>query len=397
MASKSIASKHKEKTYRRDKAAQAIKDYANITFGNKRYTITDKVLGTGSFGVAMLCHEKGYSTPCVVKIVNLASKKHKNPQKILAKEVAIYQTLAQHKSLLPYLVRQYVFTKFEDRQGHLCHALVMDYAGKDLDKVLEAKQEYAMSPYQLFEIGLELIPAFRALHRCHIVHRDVKPENIVWLYSKRRSIFCVKLIDYGLATTWDPDHQPKRQSKGAGTPRFCAWRQQLGYAASPARDLEALIYSLVYLSGKKLPWHGLNISDAKRKARTIAYTKRDADPNLLCATLDANAQTNQTNQLTLASLLEETRALKYQDLPSYDKFEAYFKDSLARIQELESLSSYSTNSITSSPCPKPPSQKCTPSSQPVKHTPQLKPVKRKLAPHPLCSHHSNQAKKRSGS
>lgn len=334
----------KERTYKKARHEDALASYANIEFG-QLYTIKNKVLGTGSFGVAMLCDVKNSQDLCVVKIVNLKTSKHKNPEKILEKEVNIYKDLCKHERLDSYLVKMYRLAKFENQKQELCHALVMEYAGKDLDKILEAKGEYAFSRSQLLKIGIELVPALQELHACNIVHRDIKPCNITLRLSKKRDIFQVRLIDYGLACKWDPRNEPKRQSRGAGTPRFCAWRQHFGYAGSPARDVEAFIYTLIYLSGKKLPWHGLKISDLRRKTRTIAYTKRDADTRVLCATLDPDVQTK--DHVTLAQLLEETRVLKYSKLPDYDKFNTYFKTSLDQLHhEFDSLSS---NSLSSCP------------------------------------------------
>lgn len=345
----------KERQYMRSKEEVALEKYSNVKFG-KLYTIQPRVVGTGSFGVAMLCTVKTSSEVCVVKVVNLKTSKHKNPETILQKEVNIYKDLVQHTKLAPYLVKMYRMTKFEDKDNDLCHALVMEYAGKDLDKILKAKGEYAFSRSQLMRIGLELVPALKAMHECHIVHRDIKPANIVMRLSKSRNIFQLRLIDYGLAQPWTPSNEPARQKRGAGTPRFCGWKQHFGYAGSPARDVEALIYTLIYLSGKKLPWHGLKISDLRRKTRTIAYTKRDANAMLLCAMLDrvvdassssSDSESPTETHTTLADILDEIRVFKYDDMPNYEKITKYFKQSLQHLNESDSFSS---NSLT---CPNP--------------------------------------------
>ena len=364
----------------------AIKQFANIRFG-KLYTIEPKVLGTGSFGVAMICRVRGSSDVCVAKLVNTSTSKHKNPTLILQREVDIYKQLVKHKPLAPYLIKMYRLTTFRNHKDQLCHALVMDYGGKDLQKILKARGQFAFSRSQLMRIGMELVPALKAMHTCNIVHRDIKPANIVLRLSRSQSIFQLRLIDYGLATTWTPDNEPRRTRRGAGTPRFCAYMQHFGYAGSPARDVEAFIYTLIYLSGKKLPWHGLNISDPRRKTRTIAYTKRDANARLLCALLDdpSVVPTSHTKQRggnvpnsiddgsrgsipddlddkctghpgdtpssdtscrsdTLADSLSSIRLLKYHEFPNYEKIQAYFKRALDRVDsDSESLSS---NSVT---------------------------------------------------
>lgn len=400
----------------------AIKQYANVRFG-KLYTIEPTVIGSGSFGVAMICRVRGSSDVCVAKLVNTVTSKHKNPTTILQREVDIYKQLVQHKSLAPYLIKMYRLTTFQNREDQLCQALVMDYGGKDLDKILKSRGQFAFSRCQLLRIGLELIPALKAMHMCNIVHRDIKPANIVLRLSRSQSIFKLRLIDYGLATTWTPDNEPRRTRRGAGTPRFCAYMQHFGYAGSPARDMEAFIYTLIYLSGKKLPWHGLNISDPRRKTRTIAYTKRDANAKSLCMLLDepsvvtthyrkqiGNNNNNNTNapstqshmehdsrgsqidQLnnsmghpgntqsshascgseSLADTLASIRLLKYHELPKYEKIQAYFKNSLDRVDsDSESLSS---NSVT---CPNPQSK----NRKRRRQAQQTRRMRRQLSPH----------------
>ena len=104
----------------------------------------------------------------------------------------------------------YSLVNFTNNNNHACQALVTDYAGKDLDKILKAKGEYAFSRSQLLRIGLELVPALQAMHECHIVHRDIKPANIVMRLSRSRNIFQLRFIDYGLAQPWTPQREPAR-------------------------------------------------------------------------------------------------------------------------------------------------------------------------------------------
>lgn len=317
-----------------------ISNYKDITFG--KYTISQKLLGRGSFGAVLFCKVKNSHDVCVVKLVNLNISKHNKPDMILKKEVNIYHKLCQHEKLKPYLVKMYAFTEFRNKKNHRCHALVMEFAGMDLEKILEKKNTYRFSRMQLLKIGQELVPAIKTLHEHNIVHCDIKPCNITLKLSKKQNIFQVKLIDYGLARTYKKTNEPKRKKRAAGTPRFCAWKCHFGYSCSPARDMEAFIYTLIYLSGKKLPWHGLKISCLKTKTRTIGFTKRDADTSRLCSMLDKPLQVD----VSLGELLKKTRTLKYNEIPDYAKFFLYFKKSL-ELNNSESDSSFSSHSFNS--------------------------------------------------
>ena len=335
------------------KYKNALVAYKNLQISSI-YKLQPHVIGIGSFGAVMLCKVHNSSDICVAKIVNFENNKHKNSQNILKKEVDIYRKLVAHKKVKPFLIKMYSLVNFNNNNNHACQALITDYAGKDLDKILKDKGQYAFSRSQLLKIGLKLIPALEAIHSCNIVHRDIKPANIVLRLSKSKNIFVVKLIDYGLATTWAATKEPPRMKRGAGTPRFCGWKQHFGFNGSPCRDVESLIYTLIYLSGTKLPWHGLKISDLKQKTRTIGYTKRDASSKVLCANfdLDLHHPTSTTHEshahyTSLSNILDTIRLAKYSEIPNYEKIHDYFKKSLDQSTENDSFSS---NSIS---CPKP--------------------------------------------
>jgi serine/threonine protein kinase len=70
--------------------------------------------------------------------------------------------------------------------------LVMDYVdGRRLTEVLDAGP---LAERRLVALGLDLAGALVAAHRAGVVHRDVKPDNILLLADGR-----AKLIDFGLA------------------------------------------------------------------------------------------------------------------------------------------------------------------------------------------------------
>jgi len=90
---------------------------------------------------------------------------------------------------------------------------------------------------------LELCNAVRVLHGHGLVHRDIKPQNVM-----RRSNGQLVLIDLGLVKESAPfaDHTGVSATivdgrvVGAGTPRYAAPEQFNGGAVSPATDIHAL-------------------------------------------------------------------------------------------------------------------------------------------------------------
>jgi hypothetical protein len=97
--------------------------------------------------------------------------------------------------------------------------LAMDLVpGRSLDESLE--QGGAWAPEAAHRLGQELLEALFALHERRIVHRDVKPGNV--LLGEDGS---ARLIDLGLAREITEDPRLTRDQSGLGTPLYMAPEQ----------------------------------------------------------------------------------------------------------------------------------------------------------------------------
>ena len=99
-----------------------------------------------------------------------------------------------------------------------------------------------LSPEATAAVGVELLGALEAAHRVGIVHRDVKPRNVMVLPNGG-----VKLADFGIASLRD-DPRLTKTGMVLGTPSYMAPEQALGEEAGPASDLwgtGALLYYAV--------------------------------------------------------------------------------------------------------------------------------------------------------
>ncbi|HEX5191119.1 MAG TPA: serine/threonine-protein kinase, partial [Streptosporangiaceae bacterium] len=91
-----------------------------------------------------------------------------------------------------------------------------------------------LTPRQTAEIGCQLLSALRAAHALGIVHRDVKPGNVL-IDDDGRAV----LADFGIARTLDSP-TVTRSGVIVGSPAYTAPERARGERGGPASDLWAL-------------------------------------------------------------------------------------------------------------------------------------------------------------
>lgn len=89
------------------------------------------------------------------------------------------------------------------------------------------------------------------IHSHHLVHRDIKPQNIIWCQTDRRFV----LIDFGAVKDLSPTTNGSQQaeySTAVGTPGFAPPEQLANYPVY-ASDIYALGMTCIYLLTGKQP------------------------------------------------------------------------------------------------------------------------------------------------
>ncbi|MEU7477345.1 protein kinase [Lentzea sp. NPDC042327] len=97
-----------------------------------------------------------------------------------------------------------------------------------------------MPPNQVVSIALQALSALETAHQAKIVHRDVKPGNLMVRPDGK-----LKLTDFGIAQAVD---DPRLTTSGSliGSPAYMAPERIHGHEAGPASDLWALGATLCY-------------------------------------------------------------------------------------------------------------------------------------------------------
>ncbi|MEU6997753.1 protein kinase [Nonomuraea sp. NPDC046570] len=96
------------------------------------------------------------------------------------------------------------------------------------------REDGPLPPAEAAAVGLEVLAALRAAHAAGVLHRDVKPDNVLVAEDGR-----TVLTDFGIAIT-DDDSTVTRTGMLVGTPAFIAPERAAGGRAVPASDLWSL-------------------------------------------------------------------------------------------------------------------------------------------------------------
>jgi hypothetical protein len=159
----------------------------------------------------------------------------------------------------PYLLQTHAYWLTNDRL-HIAIELA-DASLADRLKECRKTGQAGIPPAELLRYFHEAAEALDYLHGARVLHRDVKPENILLL--KRHA----KVADFGLARLLQPDRASVSAS-GAGTPRYMApevWQNR----ATPSSDqyslalsyLELLLGRHVKEGGNMLDWMYFHVQE----------------------------------------------------------------------------------------------------------------------------------------
>jgi serine/threonine-protein kinase len=110
------------------------------------------------------------------------------------------------------------------------------------------------------QLGAEAAEALGHAHSAGIVHRDVKPANLLLSRTGR-----VKVVDFGLARVEDPSDLTHFLAESVGTPQFVAPEILQGQPATAKSDMYSLGATLWYLLTGKPPFEAARAEELLHK------------------------------------------------------------------------------------------------------------------------------------
>jgi len=156
-----------------------------------------------------------------------------------------------------------IVTIFDVGEEHDMAYMAMEFLkGKDLSEYCSKNK--LLRPKQALKVVLSVAEALNYAHRNGVVHRDIKPDNIILLENNR-----VKVADFGIARVMSAS---KTQTGVIlGTPNYMSPEQVAGAKVDGRSDLFSLgvvLYEL--LTGEK-PFKGDNLTNLMYAISNVSY------------------------------------------------------------------------------------------------------------------------------
>ncbi|MEU9196952.1 serine/threonine-protein kinase [Streptomyces hundungensis] len=184
-------------------------------------------LGRGGMGVVWRARDEVLGREVAVKEVRAPAALD------AAEEARLYARLEREAWAAARVSHRNVVTVYdvatEDGRPWIVMELVRGLA---LSDVLDA--EGPLSPQRTARIGAEVLAALRSAHDAGVLHRDVKPANVLLANDGR-----VVLTDFGIATVAGTQTLTLT-GEVVGSPEFLAPERALGRTPGPASDLWSL-------------------------------------------------------------------------------------------------------------------------------------------------------------
>jgi serine/threonine-protein kinase len=204
-------------------------------------------LGAGGMASVYLAHDIRHNRKVAVKVLRPELAAMIGPERFL-KEIETTANL-QHPHILPL---------FDSGRVESTVFYVMPYvAGGSLRSRL--KRETQLPVPDAIRIATEIAEALDYAHRQGVIHRDIKPDNV--LFHDGRAL----VADFGIALTWsqgDDGNRLTRPGMGLGTPYYMSPEQAAGKLdLDPRTDIFALGVVLYEMLAGRLPFTGASIQE----------------------------------------------------------------------------------------------------------------------------------------
>ena len=222
------------------------------TTASDRYELRDEI-GRGGMGIVYLASDRELERPVAIKFL---------PGELAANPEAVKMFRAEARAAAsmnhPNIVHIYDVAVVNDQP-----CIVMEYVqGRTVREVMRIRgsnERQPLPPRRVAEVGRDMCRALAYAHRSNVIHRDVKPSNILLA-----SDGTVKLMDFGISKALETGNETLTEAKG--TPQYMPPEQILGHEIDGRTDLYALGISMFEMATAQRPFSGDGVVDQQLHA-----------------------------------------------------------------------------------------------------------------------------------
>ncbi len=208
-----------------------------------KYEVLQKV-GEGGMATVYRGRHTTLGRDVAIKVLHPHLSSSTRNRKRFAREARAIEQL-RHDNILE--IFDYSGADAED-----CYIVTEFVGGRTLTDLME---EHGRIPGELAAIiGIALTRALAYAHGCGVLHRDLKPDNVMLRYDGT-----IKLMDFGIARFLD-ESQVTMTGALVGSPAFMSPEQAREQELDARSDLFSLGTLLFYLASGHLPFSGSNPS-----------------------------------------------------------------------------------------------------------------------------------------
>lgn len=266
----------------------------------------ERLLGKGGMGAVYRGHHEALDIPVAVKV--LPPRFAKANQTLIERFIREARAAARikHHNIIGVL-------NVGEERG--LHFIVMEYVdGSSVERLLRTQGRLPVET--VLDIGVQVCAALAAAHRAQIVHRDIKPDNIMLAVDGT-----VKLADLGLAKSLEEDAGLTQSGMTMGTPHYIAPEQADDASCADYRsDIYSLGCTLYRMLTGTPPYEGTSLYNIiKQHANAPVPDIRGAVPELSepLAQVIAQAMAKEPREryATAEALLADLKAILEQRPP----------------------------------------------------------------------------------
>ncbi len=209
-----------------------------------------KLLGSGGFGRTFLAIDqlKPSKPFCVIKQFSpqgQGSNHHQKAAELFQQEVIRLDELGHHPQI-PELLAHYQ----QENQQYLVQEFI---SGQNLAE--ELKIQGAFNQSKIRHLLSSLLPVLQFMHGQNVIHRDIKPDNIIRRLGRSTEDFV--LVDFG-AAKYAMNADIRQTGTSIGSPEFIAPEQARGKALFNS-DLYSLGVTCIHLLTQTSPFDLIDI------------------------------------------------------------------------------------------------------------------------------------------